>query len=383
MAVDRGIFPGFQYHQAQTTTESPQLNFHSLLNGGVVFAADDEYLAFRFRLLNALMLVSAFFTAVFLLLEGLGVNHLGRQQTTATALDCAFSLFLLLVLRGHRHRFEAVAILFIVANFLTYLSALIFVVNDELRVIWFYLMIFVVYILLGRVAGVRLTAVTVLTLLLVNRALPVPFSGNAMTTLLVSLCVTSAIAYAYTSRAISFFEQLTERNRLLRELASRDPLTGLFNARAFYETGNQLMSLGRRQRSPFSLLFVDLDHFKLINDRFGHEAGDRVLQEVAACLARQMRGSDLLGRIGGEEFSVFLPDTPVEGAAALAEKLRATLAALSLVVHGKELRITASIGVACERAVDAGIKDIQQRADQAMYRAKQAGRNRVEILAAA
>lgn len=357
------------------------MNLDSILCSGIRFGDDEEFLAFRFRLLNALMLVGAFFTSMFITIEWLGINHLGSEQLAATIANCLLTLVLIPVLRGHKYRFEAVATLFITINFLTYVSALVFVVNDELRVLWFYLLIFVVYILLGQRAGLRITALTVLVIALCNYALPVPFSRNALTTLIISLCATSAISWAYTSRAISFFDRLTESNLQLRELANHDPLTGSLNARAFYEIGNRLMTLARRQTTPYSLLFVDIDHFKQINDRYGHESGDRVLQEIAACLTAQIRCSDVLGRIGGEEFSIFLPGTTIDGATALAEKLRAAVEAREVVVHDTSLHVTASIGIAPGTPGDTSIADIQRRADQAMYQAKQAGRNRVAQLA--
>jgi len=123
-----------------------------------------------------------------------------------------------------------------------------------------------------------------------------------------------------------------------------------------------------------------LDPFKRINDTHGHAAGDEVLRVVAKTLGERLRGSDLLGRIGGEEFSVFLPDTPLQGAVQLAENLRLAVEQCCPDIGSTTLAITASIGVATRSHSAQSMDAIQQYADQAMYEAKKAGRNRVSTL---
>jgi diguanylate cyclase (GGDEF)-like protein len=129
------------------------------------------------------------------------------------------------------------------------------------------------------------------------------------------------------------------------------------------------------------VLFIDLDHFKRINDQHGHGAGDTVLKAVAQCAAGQLRRGDLLGRIGGEEFCAFLPNTRPEDAVHVAEKLRQAIETLALNVDGRPLSVTASIGVAGASEAGAQMQTLQRQADQAMYRAKAEGRNRVSLLA--
>ncbi len=352
--------------------------FRSLLTSGLEFGASEEYLEFRFRLLNAAMLTGIFFTLVFIAVDHLGFNHLGDTQLLATEINCALTVLFFVVLRGRKNLFPVVSVAFVAINYATFMSALLLVANDELRVIWFFACLWVTYILIGLNAGVLMTVITMVSLLLANHYLPQPFSRNAMTTLLIALGVTSAIAYAFTSRTLSFFERMNATRAELRELAEKDPLTELLNPRAYYEIANQLIWLARRTGTPYSVLFIDLDHFKMINDFFGHETGDMVLRRAAGCLALHVRHSDVIGRIGGEEFTVFLPETNLEGAFNLGEKLREEVEQLKLdTPDGKPLRITASIGVACDRPSDDSIADIQRRADRMMYHAKHLGRNRV------
>jgi diguanylate cyclase (GGDEF)-like protein len=178
-------------------------------------------------------------------------------------------------------------------------------------------------------------------------------------------------------RSISYFKRMRDYNSQLQDLASHDPLTRVFNARAYYGACDQQIHASQRGNQPFSVLFIDLDHFKSINDNYGHAVGDDVLRTVAQTIRQTVRRSDITGRIGGEEFSVFLPNTQVQGAEQLAETLRQAVEAIHIEVDGVHLKITASIGVAAKRFDQETMQAIQQHADQAMYEAKRRGRNRV------
>lgn len=178
------------------------------------------------------------------------------------------------------------------------------------------------------------------------------------------------------------FQDITERKALelrLRELATTDGLTGLANRRHFMERLNQ--ELGRVQRfaKPAALLMLDLDHFKSINDSYGHAAGDRVLKSFAECMRGLLRQTDLAGRLGGEEFAILLPQTELDAAQVFAERLRQSVAAQVQRLDEIEFRVTVSIGCAALIAADAACDAALARADQALYRAKAHGRNRIEV----
>ncbi|MFQ3176536.1 MAG: diguanylate cyclase (GGDEF)-like protein/PAS domain S-box-containing protein [Psychromonas sp.] len=178
--------------------------------------------------------------------------------------------------------------------------------------------------------------------------------------------------------------ELAEANKQLKLLADNDPLTNLLNARAYYQVCERMMSIAFRHNTPFSVLFVDLDHFKKINDTYGHYAGDLLLKAVSACISETCRESDLIGRVGGEEFSLFLPETDISGAMIFAEKLRSNIEQLQPPIGtDKNTSITASIGVASKLRHHKAIVDIQRDADHAMYHAKHEGRNRISCLSVA
>jgi two-component system cell cycle response regulator len=168
-------------------------------------------------------------------------------------------------------------------------------------------------------------------------------------------------------------------NRRLEALAQTDPLTDALNRRALTERLNAELERARRYDSMVTLLMIDLDHFKRINDTYGHLVGDDVLMALAALLQHEVRSVDLVARYGGEEFVIVLPETREEGAVAFAERIRERIEAHPFsMADGPTLQVTASIGVATFPAPRvATVEDLFTRADQALYRAKAEGRNRV------
>ncbi|MGZ6143137.1 MAG: diguanylate cyclase, partial [Myxococcales bacterium] len=159
-------------------------------------------------------------------------------------------------------------------------------------------------------------------------------------------------------------------------LATTDGLTGLLNRRTFNSELEKRVREAQRYKKPLSLLLLDIDHFKKVNDTYGHPAGDAVLQGVARLAAKQARETDMVARYGGEEMALILPETDAAGALAIAERIRAAVAAARHQTESGLLQVTLSIGVATWPATDPDA--LLEHADKALYRAKQAGRNRVE-----
>lgn len=172
--------------------------------------------------------------------------------------------------------------------------------------------------------------------------------------------------------------ELTRANEELEQLSATDGLTQLYNHRHFQLQLLREAKRAERTGAPLCLLLVDVDDFKQLNDRLGHSAGDRVLQEIARAMRAQIRETDYLARYGGEEFVLLLPQTTVEGGAALAEKVRGAVEALAAPVIGPagRVQVTVSIGVA---AYTKGPEASFDAADRALYEAKAAGKNRVTV----
>ena len=175
--------------------------------------------------------------------------------------------------------------------------------------------------------------------------------------------------------------EVLEQLRQLQDLAARDFLTGLFNRRHFFARGRQLVGEAREMGLPISVAILDIDHFKRLNDRHGHDGGDKALTAVARTLGIMAeRGFNLLARIGGEEFAIIFPGADLIEAERLCGEIRAAIASAPLVINGEALPLTVSIGVAA-LTPDAMLETCLGQADEALYAAKQDGRDRVRTAA--
>ena len=172
--------------------------------------------------------------------------------------------------------------------------------------------------------------------------------------------------------------ELEASHRALAEQATTDSLTRLKNRRLFYTQAEQNLTHCRRYNKDMSVLLLDIDHFKKVNDTFGHHAGDEVLVKVAELLAQMVRGADTVARFGGEEFAVLMPETSKLGAAVLGERIRAAIEKENIVVDGRSIPVTVSIGIATLAAEKVeSIDQMLSIADRRLYLAKNSGRNRI------
>lgn len=238
--------------------------------------------------------------------------------------------------------------------------------------IWALVLPILLMFLLGRRIGLGLSLASLLGALviaLVRFGLPqdadqIAYAAN----LIIAAVAIVVLAYVY--------ERAREKAEVnLRHLAVTDTLTDLPNRTLVYENFARMKALALRQKRPLSLLLMDLDHFKQINDRHGHDAGDRVLRKVADLLRQRLRQSDQVYRMGGEEFLVLMPDTSLDQATVLAENLRARLETLESLFNGQSAALTASIGVTEMTAPEESFDTLLRRADQNMYWSKRHGRN--------
>ncbi len=352
-----------------------------VLLGSAKFGDGEEFLQFKYSFALAMLWITLPLLLLFIAGDLSGANRVGLHGYTIRAyflLCCA----LVLMIRNRPDRLVMGVWVFALASLGVHLSGFLFVPEDESRLVWFYSLIAGTYILLGRRAGAAIAVASIATVAVANGHLAVPVSARGMGTFYASVVSLSVIFHVFTSRSVSFHQAMVSSQARLRHLSDHDPLTGALNARSFTRQCEQLMQLARREGSAFALLFIDLDHFKSVNDQHGHDAGDAVLRAVADALRNRLRRTDLLGRIGGEEFVVFLPGADAGNAMTVAEALRLDIQSLRIgTAAGVTLVITASIGVSADTAEGLSLQALQRQADQAMYQAKAGGRNRVSSLA--
>ncbi len=171
--------------------------------------------------------------------------------------------------------------------------------------------------------------------------------------------------------------KLLTATRKLERLASTDPLTGAYNRRHFFEAGSAELHRSRRYEHHLSFLMLDIDHFKSVNDTYGHGIGDEALKKTVSVIDDILRDEDTLGRMGGEEFAIMLPQTDLDEAFIVAERIRNAIEGIVIDTPSEPLRFTISIGVSTSIDTDEDIEKTLTRADKSLYAAKEQGRNRV------
>ncbi len=177
--------------------------------------------------------------------------------------------------------------------------------------------------------------------------------------------------------------ELKDALRFMKRLAATDSLTGISNRRHFLESAQLEFERAQRYEHPLSILALDIDHFKNVNDTYGHQAGDKVLEAITECCSELLRSHDIFGRLGGEEFSILLPDTHLEAAQLTAQRVLKAVAELEVNYEGQVIHFTTSIGIAKVDKKSNDIAELMKQSDEALYDAKHNGRNRFEIWQAA
>jgi diguanylate cyclase (GGDEF)-like protein len=234
---------------------------------------------------------------------------------------------------------------------------------------------------MGRARAVLLiTSVSLLLSLVVTTAFTAALGywDRLATDLMIAALVPLLVAPAVSSAAMGLLAEVETARRALREVAIRDGLTNLYNRRFFAARLESEVARARSERAPLTVILIDVDHFKRINDLWGHAAGDAVLQRVADTLITYVHPYEMSARFGGEEFVALLPGASLADGTEIAERIREAIAHLSIPALGAHAtpHVTASLGVASLGPGPETASDLLRRADQAMYDAKARGRNR-------
>lgn len=344
------------------------------------FEEDETLLKFKFKMLNSVLLIVAFFSVLFGLMSDLGINDIGSFHAKVDYAYGAFSIVLMFFLRLSKSNYTIASHAILVASTATFFSALINVPQDEFRIIWFYLMIFLAYMLNGSRSGVLYTAVSIAIVLGSHYSLDLQLSQVAINSAVLGLVIGSFLSHFYTKKISDYEKALHEKNETLELLASTDGLTGIMNKRIFDEVSQHYFDTVQREDIELSLLMLDLDNFKVINDTYGHQVGDLILIQFAETIKPLLRKSDVFARIGGEEFAILLFKTESSGAEVLSEKIHEAVKKVSVECREKDISVTTSIGISHYKRADSSFEEIIFRADNALYQAKEKGRDRTCVL---
>lgn len=288
------------------------------------------------------------------------------------------TLALLVTLRRHWMPHRRVAIAFFVALYLYIAAAQFLMPSDQFRILLFYPALGAVLFVLGYRAAFLALLISYAVFATAVGSGAMAVSPIAAATFLITLALTGQFFRIFHRQATHALRLVAQQNVVLDAAARLDPLTGLLNLRAFHEAMDAEMSDFGLLRSV-AVLFVDVDHFKPINDRFGHAGGDAVLKALSGVLQGAVRQQDQVARIGGEEFAIFLPGANGETARQIAERVRAEAERMSVDVGGQPIGVTLSVGVAVSQPPHLTPDALVRAADLAMYAAKRRGRNRVEV----
>lgn len=352
----------------------------NILNSGFDFDSTETPLKFKIRLLNSCLLVAIVFAFIVAALHSFGLHNTGDFHSLVNYCFSFSSFVLLLWLRQSKDNFKKVANTLIVVMLVTFTSALIFVTDDQFRIIWFYIVMFVAYTVIGNRMGVITTIVSIVIISICLLIFDLGLSRATVQGALIGFVISSLLASIHVRRIADYEDALLNTNSELEILATIDGLTGIMNKRMFNEMATKYLEAAHRNDKPLTLIYLDLDHFKAVNDRHGHQVGDIILIKFTDIVGKCLRKSDLLGRIGGEEFSVVLFETDLEAAVTVAEKILQQVQRASYQYEDKLVQVTTSIGIAQFDSSSDTLDSIQKRADKALYKAKELGRNRVEIL---
>ena len=334
-----------------------------------------DYETFRKLVFTSIIIVASIFAFLFGLMHDLDINPISDVHAKVNYFYSATSILMLLYTRLKPDCFHKMVLPFLITSHITFSSALINVPDDQFRAIWFYLLVLVAYMLDGTKTGIFFTLAAIFTILFLNSKVNLYLTDVTLMSIILGLVILSLIARAFTKKATMYARLVEDQNIKLIKLAREDSLTGILNARSFYEIGSELFKISKRENKNLSILYLDLDHFKKINDDYGHHNGDKVLKRFTEIIESTLRDSDVFARIGGEEFNILLPGTDLHGAEILAEKIRQQIETSPINLDKFNVGITCSIGVSSLEEHDRTLENIQMRADKHLYIAKRTGRN--------
>jgi len=345
------------------------MTLNNILYSGFKFTGDEDLIRFKFKMLNSIFIIVAFFSALFGLISDLGINDIGPIHSKVNYAYSLSMIILIFFLRSSKKNYNLTAHSLLIISLITFTSALIFV-------LWFYLLIFVAYMINCKTSGIHYTIASIIIILSTNFFVELQLSQVAINSGVLGLIIGSFLSHVYTSKITQYENNLKQQNSTLSVLASTDYLTGVINRRMFNEISERYFQTAQKDNLSLTLLLLDLDHFKKINDTYGHQVGDKLLIRFVETIKNILAKSDIFARVGGEEFAILLSQMDRNDAYNLAEKIRKEVENISIRYKGQNVFVRTSIGITQNSTTDSSFDDLFSRSDMALYQAKKEGRNR-------
>ena len=354
--------------------------FNDFLLSGFEFKENDDFLRFKFKVVNSIALVVTILSLILAILSDLGINDLGIIYTNVNYVYACLAMLSIGYLRLSKDNLNISAHIILLASLVTFSYALLFVIHDEFRIMWFYLLVYTAYILVGSSYGIMYTVASIFVILLENYFFDLGLSGLAINSATLGLVIGSLLSLIYTNKITEYQNILYTKNQKLKELSSTDFLTGIMNKRIFDETISECFLEFKTNERNFSLLILDLDHLQKVNDKFGHTVGDEIIVSFTYIIKLILKKEDIFARIGGVEFAIILQDTNKLDAIRVAQTICQEVARKEIYTTGDSIAIRTSIGLSMSESEQTHSDEIFQCAGRALFKAKDEGRNKVCIL---
>ncbi len=354
--------------------------FNDFLLSGFEFKDNDDFLRFKFKIVNSIAIIVTIFSLIFAILSDLGINELGIIHTNVNYVYACCAMVSMGYLRLSKENLNVATHIILLASLATFSSALLFVIQDEFRIMWFYLLVYTAYILAGSSYGIMYTIASIFVILLENYFFDLGLSDLAINSATIGLLIGSLLSIIYTNKITEYQNILYTKNKRLEKLSATDFLTGIMNRRLFDETISKCFLEFKTSERNFSLLILDLDHFKQVNDEHGHTVGDEIIVSFTYIIKLILKKEDVFARIRGEEFAIILQDTNKIDAIKIAQTICQEVARKEIYTTGDRIAIRTSIGLCMSASEHTHSGEMFQCAGKALLKAKDEGRNKVCII---
>ena len=353
------------------------MTFNNLLYSGFVFEEDEDFFKFKIKLFNTVLLIGIIATALFALLSFLGVNRFSPIHEYALLLYTIVCAASIVILRYSKNNYALVLNIFFLACYLLFTEALIVVPEDPFRMIWFYMLVYIIFVFKNHILGFIYTGVIVGTIVVYELLTPHPDAELAIFSSTLGLVIMSALFYVHTKKFYDYESSFEQRRVALSLLASTDALTGISNRHEFIKKSQDAFEVATSKNNTLHIIMFDIDLFKQVNDTYGHLVGDDVLIKFSKTIKENLQKEMTFARVGGEEFAILITRLKREEVEEFAEKLRLAIEKMVVTLPEKEISITTSIGIGSYTKLTHTFLSVFEMADKMLYKAKEEGRNRV------